>query len=84
MEETETNSRGFDSTHREPLPTPTVFMFRPSEYVKVPSDRLAEWEQDLREKTGLPRQLLASPELRATETWSICYGEWGWDDCDAI
>jgi len=84
MENAEADSRGFDASHRETLSTPTVFMFRPSKYVKVPSDRLAEWEEDVREKTGIPRRLMASPELRATETWSISYGEWGWDDCDAI
>ena len=61
---------------------PTVFMFRPTEYVLVPSDKLQRWEEDLKTEIGVMRVDKAS--IR-NGSWSLCgSGDWNWDDCDEV
>jgi hypothetical protein len=61
---------------------PVTLMFQPTHYEVVPPEQLAQWESTMRTIVGLDPH--AAMRLRNTETWSISYGEWGWDDCDAI
>jgi hypothetical protein len=56
---------------------PVSFMFQPTEYEVVPSDRLQEWEQDLQAKVGL----LPGIRPAGAGTWSGCRT---FDDCDYI
>lgn len=64
--------------------TPVVFHFQPTHYVVVAPEQLSLWEKAMSEQVGLTPAGGEQARLRNTETWSICYGDWGWDDCDAI
>ena len=64
---------------------PVVFMFQPTEFVLVQSDKMKEWEEGLKAALGAnaPKihQLLSEGGYRATT--SICRPG-GADDCDEI
>jgi len=58
---------------------PAVFMFQPTEFETLESDRLAEWERALAERVGL----VPGPDVQRMPTKSFCKCP-DWDDCDAI
>ena len=62
---------------------PAVYMFRPSHFVKVKSERMAEWERTLATRVGIR----LAEDRAATPTWSLCGGTTAVSeicDCDEI
>ena len=62
-------------------PSPVVLMFQPTDFVPVPNDRLAEWEQLLLNRLGL-RLPKGSHGIVKGETVSGTRPDVIWDDCD--
>ncbi len=58
---------------------PAVYMFRPTQYVKVPSERMAEWQQTLVDKVGLKPVEGMLPEYG---TYSLCGSTFFSEACD--
>ncbi len=57
---------------------PAVYMFRPTQYVRVPSEQRAEWQQTLVEKVGLK-----PPEgMMATGSYCLCGSTYFSEACD--
>lgn len=65
-----------DTPKRKKWPTlpkqPVVFMFQPTEYEVVPSERLAEWESTMRKNVGFPAELVKSIARARTPCISFC------------
>ena len=61
--------------------SPVVLMFQPTDFVPVPNDRLAEWEQLLVTRLGL-RLPKGSHGIVKGETVSATRPDVIWDDCD--
>jgi hypothetical protein len=51
---------------------PVVFMFQPTEYEVVPSERLSEWESLMRKNVGFPAELVKSMSRAGTPCISFC------------
>jgi hypothetical protein len=72
---------------RQELPDqPVVFMFRPTSYVEVPSDRITEWEQTMAKRVGItPKNDPASLRRQVIATYGWCGRPDGdFDYCDSI
>jgi hypothetical protein len=57
---------------------PAVFFYQPTEYARVPAEKLAWWENIMRERVGLRN------DDGGLETVSMCHWVNDWDDCDIL
>ncbi len=61
---------------------PTVFMWQPTRFELVPSDRLHEWEQQIRDLVGLP--ISSIRQEGGSATWSATSPDECMDDSDYL
>ena len=65
-----------DTSKRKKWPArpkePVVFMFQPTEYEVVPSERLSEWEQMMRKSVGFSEKLVSALSRGGTPCISFC------------
>jgi hypothetical protein len=77
MSQKESKSRLKEISKEE---VPVVFMFQPTKYFEVPSDRLQEWEKLLKERIGIPESVKFSlpNNVRGCVTCSPCADDSGY------
>lgn len=61
---------------------PTVFTFQPTHYFKIPSDRLQEYEELLKERVGIPKgtKLSLPNNVQYIATCCPCCDDCGTDE----
>jgi hypothetical protein len=70
-----------DQTKLEDVAIPTVLMFRPKKFERVPPEKMAEWMGHMR-SLGAGSALLDRANLpNFVGCYSFC-DEWDFDDCD--
>ncbi len=71
-----------DQAGREKATAPVVFHFRPTKFLRVAPDRLADWERFFAENVGLRLDRDLAHRWSGDPRETISGSNNDWDDCD--